>query len=89
MRRAQGFLEKFLKWIEVCLTTPQFPFSLNERLVGFFRRRIGIRQGHSLFPYLFVLAMDVLSRLLDVAATNALFKYHPKCLPVVTQRLQK
>ncbi|KAA3483104.1 DNA ligase [Gossypium australe] len=36
----------------------------------------------SLSPYLFVLAMDVLSKLLDVAAINALFKYHPKCIRV-------
>ncbi|KAH1114880.1 hypothetical protein J1N35_008258 [Gossypium stocksii] len=32
--RAQGFPEKFLKWIEVCLTTPQFSVSFNGSLVS-------------------------------------------------------
>ncbi|XP_016679213.1 uncharacterized protein [Gossypium hirsutum] len=66
--RAQGFPEKFLKWNEVCLTTPRFSISLNGNLVGFFRGRKGIRQGDPFFPYL----------LLNVAVINALFKYHTK-----------
>ncbi|XP_016718680.1 uncharacterized protein [Gossypium hirsutum] len=78
--RAQGFLGKFLKWTEVCLTTPRFFVSLNGSLVEFFRGRRGIRQGDPLCPYLFVLAMNVLSKLLDVATINDVFKDHLKCL---------
>ncbi|KAA3482515.1 LINE-1 retrotransposable element ORF2 protein [Gossypium australe] len=80
--RAQVFPEKFLKWIEICLTTHQFSVSLNGSFVGFFRGRIGIRQGDPFSPYLLVLAMDVLYRLLDVVVINAFFKYHPTCLRV-------
>ncbi|KAA3470334.1 DNA ligase [Gossypium australe] len=68
--RAHGFPEKFLKWIEVYLATPQFSVSLNGSLVGFFQGR----KGRTSLSIPFVLAMDVLSKLLNVAAIDALFK---------------
>ena len=36
-------------------------------------------QGDPLSPYIFVIAMDVLTKLLDAAATYGVFNYHPKC----------
>ncbi|KAK5834633.1 hypothetical protein PVK06_010309 [Gossypium arboreum] len=54
----------------------------NTMLAHELMRGKGIRQGDPPSLYLFVLAMDVLSKLLDVAAINTLFKYHLKCLRV-------
>ncbi|XP_039010000.1 uncharacterized protein LOC120138638 [Hibiscus syriacus] len=69
----------FCNWIKDCITTPMFSLSLNGSLVVFFKGARGIRQGDLLSPYLFILAMNVLSSLLDAAAKHGIFKFHPKC----------
>lgn len=52
---------------------------INGELEGFFGSSRGIHQGCSLSPYLFVLVQNVLSRLLNRAATNGLIGKHPRC----------
>ena len=47
--------------------------------MGYFKGEKGVRQRDSLFPYLFVIAMNVLSKLLDSAAAHGVFSLHPKC----------
>ncbi|XP_039038585.1 uncharacterized protein LOC120176169 [Hibiscus syriacus] len=39
----------------------------------------GVRQGDPLSPYLSMIVMNVLSSLLDIAAKNGVFRFHPKC----------
>ena len=41
--------------------------------MGYFRGAKGVRQGDPLSPYLFMLSMNVLSNLLDTAASNGVF----------------
>ncbi|XP_038993013.1 uncharacterized protein LOC120116661 [Hibiscus syriacus] len=76
--KAIGLPQTFITWIELCFSTASYSVSFNETLVGFFKGAKRIRQGDPLSPLLFVLSINVLSKLLNLAATRGIFEYHPK-----------
>ena len=76
---AQNFPPLFRSWIKECMTSPRFSISINGELAGFFEGKKGLRQGDSISPYLFIMVMEVLSRLLDVGAVEGKFSAHPLC----------
>ena len=76
---AQGFPPLFVSWIQECITSPRFLVALNGELAGFFEGKKGLRQGDSISPYLFIMIMEVLSRLLNKAQVEDRFRLHPLC----------
>ncbi|WZZ44961.1 hypothetical protein YC2023_041220 [Brassica napus] len=70
---------KYLVWLYPCVTTPSFMIGFNGTVQGYSRSKRGLRQGDPLFPYLFVMAMNCLSLLLDKAAEEGEFGYHHHC----------
>lgn len=76
---AYGFPAKFIEWIMACTTTVSFSLIMNGGLTKPFKAKRGIRQGDPMSPYLFVMAMEYLSRILGQLSRNGNFNFHPKC----------
>lgn len=77
-----GIPELFIHWIKGCISTASFSVSVNGELEGYFTSTIGLRQGCSLSPILFVIAINVLTHQLNKAAREQRFGFHPNCKEV-------
>ena len=63
-----GFGAMWVNWVKRCISTASSSVLVNGSPTGFFNSSIGLRQGDPLFPYLFIIGMDVFSILMDKAA---------------------
>lgn len=56
------FSLKWCKWIHLCFLGANFLVLINGAPVGFFSSTQGVRQGDPLFPLLFIIMEEALSR---------------------------
>lgn len=64
-------------WIRICITTLRYSIAFNGGLIGYFPGKKGLSQGDPISPYLFVMGMELLSRLMHKAVMKG-FLYHPR-----------
>ncbi|XP_077222163.1 uncharacterized protein LOC143856007 [Tasmannia lanceolata] len=67
--RKIGFNQTWCKWIEQCIETASFSVLLNGSPCGYFNSTNGVRQGDPLSPLLFCVCMEMLSVIIDEAAS--------------------
>lgn len=70
---------QFLKRLKARICTPSFMLGYNGTVNGYFKGKRGLRQGDPLSPYLFVIAMNCLSHMLNKVAEQNRLGFHAKC----------
>ena len=69
-----GFVLKWREWIMACIFTVHYLVLVNGSSAGFFGSSCGLRQGDPLSPLLFLLIMEVLSRILKKTEDSGLLR---------------
>ena len=59
-----GFWARWCRWIRTCISTVQFSILVNGSPVKFFGSSKGLRQGDPLSPMLFLVMMEVFSKMM-------------------------
>ncbi|PKI58896.1 uncharacterized protein LOC116204348 [Punica granatum] len=80
--QAIGMSKRLSDWVFPAFTIQDSLWFINGELHGYFEGRKNLRQSVPLSPYLLVMAIEVLSELLNSAALEGRLAYHPKCSKV-------
>ncbi|KAJ1695315.1 hypothetical protein LUZ63_012013 [Rhynchospora breviuscula] len=71
--QTRGFPFRFIAWVKLLLTSSKSAVLLNGAVGPTFHHKRGLRQGDPLSPSLFILASDVLSRMIQTVASTIRF----------------
>jgi len=74
-----GFPQCFVHLVMLCVETSSFSVAINGSLYGFFLGKCVVIQGDLFSPYLFLVCMEYLSRMLKITSQQPDFHYHLKC----------
>jgi len=66
------FGERWIDWIRFCVSSSSFAILVNGSPTDFFMPSRGLRQGDPLSPLLFLLIMEVLTRMIQAASSGGL-----------------
>jgi hypothetical protein len=69
---ALGFTQKWRDWIATILGSSSSKIIINGQQTKEIKHMIGVRQGDPLSPFLFILAMDPLQRMIEMAVHEGL-----------------
>jgi hypothetical protein len=69
-----GFGSKWISWRKACTSSVRFSVIVSSSPTGFFNSSRGLRQGDPLSPLLFLMIMEVLSRMLGNAVERGFIK---------------
>ncbi|KAL9667706.1 hypothetical protein QQ045_002070 [Rhodiola kirilowii] len=86
--RKMGFGEAWCDMIAWCISNCYYSVKWDGKLFGFFKSPRGVRQGDPLFPSLFVVAMEWLSKVLNAGVSHGVLKpFITKCRSVQVNHL--
>ncbi|XP_058733000.1 secreted RxLR effector protein 78-like [Vicia villosa] len=72
--KKMGFGERWLRWMEGCVFTSSLSIIINGSVTKEFNVEKGLRQGDPLSPFLFVIAAEVLTGLMNRATSLGDFR---------------
>lgn len=77
--REIGIPNQFIQWVMLGVTTVSYMFNIMGEYTSILQAQRGIGQGDPISPFLFLLIMEYLTRLMQKMQLDPNFNHHAKC----------